>query len=181
MTIETERLIMRPWEESDAEDLYRIASDPLVGPPADWQPHDSVQHSLGVIRTVLSSGETYALVLKETGRPIGCAGIIFPPHANVPLADGEAEIGYWLGSEYWGRGLTPEAVKALEIRAFAGLGLSALWCAYFDGNDRSRRVSEKCGFAYVRSLYGVPSNLGGTRTEHLARLTRAQWETLSPQ
>lgn len=52
-------------------------------------------------------------------------------------------------------------MKALEIRAFAGLGLSALWCAYFDGNDRSRRVSEKCGFAYVRSLYGVPSGLGG--------------------
>ena len=65
--IVTERLILRPWQESDAESLYKYARDPEIGPIAGWPPHTSVEDSLNVIRTVFSAPETYAVVLKETG------------------------------------------------------------------------------------------------------------------
>ena len=56
--IATERLILRPWMESDAESLYKYASDPAIGQPAGWPPHTSVEDSLNVIRTVFSAPET---------------------------------------------------------------------------------------------------------------------------
>ena len=61
MILETNRLILRPWCESDAEDLYTYASDPEVGPLAGWPPHTSVENSREIIRTVLSKPETYAV------------------------------------------------------------------------------------------------------------------------
>ena len=74
MILETNRLILRPWCESDADDLYTYASDPEVGPPAGWPPHTSVENSREIIRTVLSAPETYAVCLKENGKPIGSIG-----------------------------------------------------------------------------------------------------------
>ena len=71
MILETIRLILRPWCEDDAEDLYKYASDPEVGPPAGWLPHTSVENSLEIIRNVLSAPETYAVCLKEDGKAIG--------------------------------------------------------------------------------------------------------------
>ena len=73
--IETERLILRPWQESDAESLYEYAKAPEVGPPAGWPPHKSVEDSREVIRYVFSAPETYAVCLKKTGLPIGSIGL----------------------------------------------------------------------------------------------------------
>ena len=70
--METERLLLRPWQESDAEALYRWASDPEVGPAAGWSPHTSVEDSRDIIRTVLSEEGTFAVVPKDgNGDPIG--------------------------------------------------------------------------------------------------------------
>ena len=77
MTIETKRLLLRPWRDEDAEDLYLYARDPRVGPMAGWPVHTSPADSLQAIRSVLSQPETYAVVLKETGKPVGSAGILF--------------------------------------------------------------------------------------------------------
>ena len=62
--IVTQRLVLRPWLESDAGALYKYASDPGIGLAAGWPPHTSVENSLEVIRTVFSAPETYAVVLK---------------------------------------------------------------------------------------------------------------------
>ena len=61
MIIETERLILRPWEESDAESLYEYAKDPDVGPIAGWPVHTSVENSLLILQNVLSAAETSAV------------------------------------------------------------------------------------------------------------------------
>lgn len=71
MTFETERLILRPWNEVDAESLYEYAKDPLVGPIAGWPVHTSVENSREIIKNVLSADETYAVCLKEDNRAIG--------------------------------------------------------------------------------------------------------------
>lgn len=177
MQLETERLILRPWRDEDAEELYRYAKDPQVGPPAGWPPHTSVENSLEIIHGVLSEPETYAVILKETGLPAGSVGIMLAGHGNVSMAETEAEIGYWIGVPYWGRELIPEAVRELLRRCFEDLGCSAVWCCYFDGNTKSRRVMDKCGFRYHHTEKDKPCNLmGDVRTEHYMYQTRAQWE-----
>ena len=81
MTLETKRLLLRPWEESDAESCYRYASDPLVGPAAGWPAHTSVENSREIIRTVLSEPDTFAVILKERpDEPVGSIGV-FPTEA----------------------------------------------------------------------------------------------------
>lgn len=64
MIFETERLILRPWCEEDASDLYMQAKDPQVGPAAGWPVHTSVENSREIIKTVLSEKEVYAVAVK---------------------------------------------------------------------------------------------------------------------
>lgn len=175
--IETERLLLRPWRETDAEALYRYAKDPRVGPSAGWPVHTSVEDSRGIIRGVLSAPGTYAVVLKETGEAVGSASLMRAGQSNFAIGEDEAEIGYWIGAPYWGRGLIPEAVNALLRFGFEELGLGAVWCGYFEGNEKSKRVQEKCGFTYHHTLEDkfVPL-LQKKFTEHINRQTREEWE-----
>lgn len=177
MTLETNRLVLRPWEEADAEELYQYAKDPAVGPIAGWPPHTSVENSREIIRSVLSAPEIYAVVLKETGKPVGSVGIMLGENSNVPLGEQEAEIGYWIGVPYWGRGLIPEAVRELQRRCFEDLHCTAIWCVYYDDNIKSKRVQEKCGFRYHHTEKDKPCHLmGDIRTEHFAYLTKEDWK-----
>ena len=113
MIFETKRLILRPWELSDAESLYRYARDPKVGPIAGWPVHTSVENSRDIIKNVLSAPETYATVLKETNEPVGSVGLMIGDKSNIKLPDTECEVGYWLGVPYWGQGLIPEGFAVL--------------------------------------------------------------------
>ena len=173
MILETERLILRPWEEKDAEACYRYAKDPRVGPAAGWRAHASVEESRQIIREVLSAPETYAIVLKETGLPVGSIGL---HRRDLASGEDEMELGYWLGVPYWGRGLVPEAARELLRYAFEDLKLSRVWCAYYDGNDKSRRVQEKLGFIHQWTSENVPvPQLGETRRGYVNLLTRKEW------
>ena len=67
MTFETERLILRPWREEDAADLYEYAKDPEIGPPAGWPPNTSVENSRELIRTVLSAPDSKGNVQLQAG------------------------------------------------------------------------------------------------------------------
>ncbi len=170
--IETDRLILRRWEPKDAEALFRYARDPDIGPVAGWPSHTSVENSLEIIRTVFAAPETYAVVLKSTGEPIGSCGIMFANglHSSEMQSD-EGEIGYWIGKPYWGKALIPEAVRALIRHAFGDLKLKALWCGFYDGNHKSRRVCEKSGFIYHHTNHDIESPLGDKRTEHFYKMT----------
>lgn len=174
--METKRLILRPWTENDAESLYKYAQNPSVGLIAGWLPHTSVENSREVIREILSAPETYAVVFKETNEPIGSVGIMFDNTIHsADMQEGDAEIGYWIGVPYWGLGLIPEAVICLLKRCFDELGIKRVWCGYFDGNTRSRRVMDKCGFRFHHTEEGKISPLGDVRTEHFTLLTKEDW------
>ena len=155
MILETERLIIRPWEEADAEECYRYAKDPRIGPIAGWPVHTSVENSRQIIRDVLMVPETYAIVLKEKD---------------------EVELGYWIGVPYWGQGLVPEASKEMLRHAFEDLNCVRVWCGYYDGNEKSRRVQEKLGFKYQWTTEDalVPL-MGEKRRGHVSLLTKEQW------
>lgn len=177
MRLETERLLLRDWEPEDAVELYRHASDPQVGPAAGWPAHKSVAESRSIILDVLAVPNTYAIVLKKTGLPVGSVGLKTGPGTDLTDRTDECELGYWIGSTYWGQGLVPEAAQALLRHAFEDLGMQAVWCAYYDGNTKSRRVQEKLGFSFhhTSECVEVPL-LGETRTGHVNLLTRRDWE-----
>ena len=174
MILQTKRLILRPWRENDAEDLYRYACDPEVGPAAGWMPHTSVANSREIIRNVLKRPEVYAVCLKATGKPIGSIGL----HRNdLATADDEYELGYWIGKPFWGQGLIPEASRELLRYAFEDLGMKRIWSGHYDGNVKSRRVQEKLGFVYHHTTGGIEvRQMGDTRTGHAMLMAREQWE-----
>ncbi len=177
MILETERLILRPWEETDAESLYEYAKDGRVGPIAGWPVHTSVENSREIIKTVLSVPETYAVCLKDDNRAIGSISLMVGKESNIGLPDTEGEIGYWIGVPFWGQGFIPEAVREIIRYAFTDKHLEILWCGYFEGNDKSRRVQEKCGFTYHHTNKDIYWKvMEDIRTEHIIRLTKEEWK-----
>lgn len=176
MILETKRLILRKWQTSDAENLYKYASSPEVGPIAGWPIHTSVENSLDIIHTVLSAPETYAIIDKHTKCAIGSIGLMIGKMSKIEIPQTEGEIGYWIGVPYWGQGLIPEAVNEIIRYAFNELKLEKIWCGYYDGNIKSKRVQEKCGFEYQYTKKNVScSMLNDIRTEHITCLTKEKW------
>lgn len=180
MNLETERLLLRPWEDADAEILYKWASDPEVGPRAGWPVHTSAANSLEIIHGPLGEPETYALVLRETGEPIGSMGL-FPPEefcrpADLPEGAVQLELGYWIAKPYWGRGLVPEAAREMLRHAFEDLGCAMAHCSHFDFNAQSKRVIEKLGFTYRMTREVNCRQLGETRTDLCYTLSKEDWE-----
>lgn len=174
MILQTKRIIMRPWTEDDAEELYKYAKDPHVGPAAGWPVHTSAKNSRQIIKDILSVPETYAVVLKETGLPVGSIGLHF--HSDLATADDEAELGYWIGVPFWGQGLIPEAAEEMLRHAFEDLNLARVWCGYFDGNEKSKRVQEKLGFVYQWTSDNVPvPQMSETRIGHVNMMAKEEW------
>ena len=173
MPLETNRLILRLWRESDAEECYKYAKDPRIGSMCGWPTHTSIEDSRRIIREVLSVPETYAVVLKETKLPIGSIDLHYRGLAEKP---NEAELGYWIGVPYWGRGFASEAAFELLRHAFEDLDLRCVWCGYYAGNERSKRVQEKLGFRYQRTIENVcVSQMNETRKEYVSCLTKEEW------
>lgn len=171
---ETDRLTLRHWQDADAEELYQLAKDPLIGPAAGWPVHTSAENSREIIHTALCGEETYAMVLKETGEIVGSIGL-FPSDAKF-CANRQPEIGYWVGSRFWGRGLCPEAMEWMLARCFHQKGNDAVWCSHFFGNSKSMRVMEKCGFHFHHLEYDT-TWLAASNNQVLQynRITKAQY------
>lgn len=176
MVLQTERLLLRPWEENDAQSLYTYAKDGDIGPIAGWPAHTSVEESRQVIKHVLSSPEAYAACLKEEVKPIGAIELKLNGHTDMTDRDDECELGYWLGKPFWGRGIIPEAARELIRHGFEDLNMRAIWCGYYDGNSKSKRVQEKLGFTYFKTTEGIDVPLmGEKRTGHTSLFTKEYW------
>lgn len=148
-TLETERLILRPWNENDLDDLYAYASVEGVGEMAGWPHHTSKETSKRILDEFIAEKCIFAIEHKNDRRVIGSLGLHVsqfdcPEGADLTVK----EIGYVLSKAYWGRGLMPEAVKAVINYCFQTLNIDALTVGHFAQNNQSRRVIEKCGFEY---------------------------------
>ncbi len=177
--LETDRLILRPWKKNkaDAKALYEYAKDPRIGPNAGWPVHRDVSESMEIIRNVLSTPGICAVVWKETERPIGAAGITSGSYMRKSLPRGDGELGYWIGRPWQGKGIATEAAQAMIAYGFDALHLDAVWGAYYEGNECSRRVQEKCGLQYVYTEENsYVEALQEYKAEHFMRITRGQWE-----
>ena len=152
IVIETSRLIIRPFKESDLEDFYGYCSVEGVGEMAGWNHHKSIEESREILDMFLSKKEVFAVVSKADNKVIGSLGLHRswtnddPEHTQLKAK----EIGYVLSKDYWGRGLMPEAVKALIETCFDKYDLDALSIGHFITNSQSKRVIEKNGFKFVK-------------------------------
>ena len=174
--LETERLLLRPWNESDAEALYKYASEPEIGKRAGWPPHKSVEDSLEAIRSFFSNDRTWAIVLKEKEEIIGCIGYMIKGESNIEIAENEAEAGYWVARPYWNKGICSEALRLMIDHCFNDRGFHTLWCDYFIDNPASRRVMEKCGFRDTGTTKYCPFLYGGNeRPINVMRLDREDY------
>ncbi|MBR1710340.1 MAG: GNAT family N-acetyltransferase [Clostridia bacterium] len=174
---ETERLILRRWEDCDAESLYEYAKDPAVGPICGWPPHQSVEESREIIRNVFTGKEAYAICLKTDNRAIGAIELKLNGRTDMTEREDECELGYWLGKPFWGQNIMPEAVREILRHAFEDIGMTKVWCGYYEGNTRSWRVQEKAGFRYQWTTREVDVPLmHEKRTGHVSALSKDQWQ-----
>ncbi|MGM9803910.1 MAG: GNAT family N-acetyltransferase [Muribaculaceae bacterium] len=142
----SDRLLLRPWHEADAEVLYHLAKDEDVGPRAGWAPHKSVDESLEIIRTVFHNPTTWAIVLRETGAVVGAIGYGESCECSLPARQGEMTVGYWVGKDYWNRGICTDALRLMIARVVNHTGIQSLISGHYVDNVASGRVMEKCGF-----------------------------------
>lgn len=177
MEFSTKRLILRRWQETDAESLYEYAKDPEVGPIAGWPPHKNVKESLDVIKNVFNGAECYAICEKGSDKAIGAVELKLNGYTDMTERDDECELGYWIGKPFWGKGYMPEAVRELLRHGFEDLNMNIIWCGYYDGNDKSKRVQEKTGFLYHHTCEEAPVPLlKEIRIGHTNYLTKEQWK-----
>ena len=171
--IQTKRLTLRPWAESDAAILFKYAKDPELGPRAGWSPHSSEEESLEIIRKFFMNDHTWAIVLKKSSTVVGCIGYLPASASNLTIAEDQAEVGYWVARPYWGEGICTEALQKVIDHCFNKEGFNVLWGDYFLDNPASGRVMEKCGFHDTGQETCCPRlEVGSDRPVRVMRLQR---------
>ncbi len=173
-TLNTKRLKLRPWRQSDLEDFYAYASIDGVGQMAGWKPHASREESQEILNRFINRKKTFAV--EYQGKVIGSLGIEEYDEKEFPEFDEMQcrQIGYVLSKEYWGQGLMPEAVNEAVRYLFEEVGLDVILCGRYLFNKQSHRVQEKCGFKHY--AYDACQTQFGTTLEHETNiLTREDW------
>ena len=158
-TLETERLILRPFTEDDAPAMFAVNAHPEVtrytgdGPYADVEAVRAVIRSRTLADYAKHGFGRWACVEKATGELIGFNGLKFLEELQ------EVDLGYRLVPRCWGRGLATEGALASIDYGFRVLRLPRLLGLVHPENTRSVRVLEKCGFMLDRQFeyHGAPT------------------------
>lgn len=175
ITLQTERLILRPWRQEDLDDFYEYARVDGVGQMAGWLPHESKETTQMILDSFISGKKTFALELD--GKVIGSLGIenykeeAFP---ELNQLQGRS-IGYVLSKDYWGQGLMPEAVKAVQKYLFDEVGFDFLVVSHYVWNGQSRRVIQKSGFRHLKTIQ-LNTRYGTTEDTLVYLLKKEDWE-----
>jgi RimJ/RimL family protein N-acetyltransferase len=163
MELRTKRLLLRQYRLSDAEDLQRLAGEFDVAKGTLCMPHpyeDGMAEAfIEAQEKAIAEGEVFNLgiFLREPEALIGGIGL------EVKKKHNTAELGYWIGKPYWGKGYCTEAVGAMVEFGFTTLCLRKVFAEHFADNPASGRVLEKLGFSYE-----------GCRRKHLTRFGKIQ-------
>ena len=160
--IETCRLILRRFTDGDAEDMFNNwASDPKVTQFLTWPAHPNVEVTRRIVADWVShyeDGSTFnwAVEWKETGRVIGGIAVV-----RLEETIDEAEIGYCLSRSFWGRGIMPEALRAVMDYLFDTAGINRITASHDIRNPKSGRAMEKAGMRKEGIRRQGGRNIGG--------------------
>ncbi|WP_304164977.1 GNAT family N-acetyltransferase [Lonsdalea britannica] len=162
--IDTPHLVLRALRDGDAEALFALLeSDPRIAAMAVHIPYpcpeSRIRSWIASLDDNWLSGKsvTFALCLRQGGEVVGAISL-------SALDSHYPEVGYWLGTEYWGRGYSTEACLAICQFAFGQLGLDRLYGCHKDGNTASGKVLLKSGFQLL-----------GSQHLYIAELQRQEW------
>lgn len=177
--LSSERLLLRPLSPTDAAALHRLANNEAVSKHLLSMPHPytltDAHRFISVSAASPTSGQwtNWAATLKQadgrSGEFIGVVGL------RVTADHDRAEVGYWLGQEFWGRGLAAEALRALMTHGFGTLGLNRLYGECFVENPASARVMAKAGMKPEGTLKGHLKKAGEHRDNWVWGITRSEW------
>lgn len=175
--LETERLLLRRMTPDDAGAMFAYASDPEVTRYVIWDTHRSVKDSESFLRFAAEGYESgnfggWGVVLKENGAFIGTCGL----DAGYEPEHDRAELGYVLSREYWGRGLTPEALRAVIAFGFDKLRLNRIQARCIADNTASARVMVKAGMSYEGTLRESERIEGAYRDMKVYSILRREYE-----
>lgn len=175
IVLRTERLILRPWQQEDLDDFYAYASVDGVGQMAGWLPHKTKETTQAVLDNFINNKKTFALELD--GKVIGSLGVELYKEDIFPELDKlhGRSIGYVLSKDYWGQGLMPEAVKAVQKYLFEDAGFDFLIVSHYVWNGQSRRVIQKSGFRYLKTIQ-LQTRYGTTEDTLVYLLRKEDWE-----
>jgi len=153
ITLETDRLYLRPYTVDDADRVQSIVRDKRISDMVSNIPHPYPEGgALSWITASLDNFQkgkniVYAIVSKELSLIIGTISLQLTP-------DNEAELGYWLGVDYWGKGYCTEAGKALVLHSFTEFGLKRVKARHLTINPNSGKVLSKIGMNHFDTSEG---------------------------
>ncbi|MGI8824951.1 MAG: GNAT family N-acetyltransferase [Chloroflexota bacterium] len=177
-TLETERLLLRRLRDSDLEDLFAFASNPVVADYLSWEPHRSYDDTQAFLRHVLQSyrkGDlaTWGIEHREDRKVIGTAGFV-----TWYRHDARAEIAYAIGREYWEQGYATEAVSAIIVYGFETMQLNRIEARCIVDNVASARVMEKARMRYEGTLREHMLVKGTHRNFHMYSILKREYKVL---
>jgi RimJ/RimL family protein N-acetyltransferase len=171
--LQTARLILRAPRLEDAKTVAALVNDIRIAQNTSRIPYPyALSDAQAWLRTVnRNEGDATYLVTLASGTVIGACG--------TELRDGgKPELGYWLGTHYWGQGYATEAARAVIDHAFSALGCEELYSGARISNPASRRVLEKCGFQWASvGLYRIRAIASSAPIDRF-RLDRGIWSSL---
>ena len=152
LTIETERLLLRPFQIADAPEVQRLAGEKAIASTTLNMPHP---YEDGMAEAWISGHQQrfeddeeviYAITLPDSGQLLGAIGLV------ISRQHDRAELGYWVGKPYWGNGYATEAGKAIISFGFHSMNLNRIFASHFLRNPASGRVMEKIGMRFEGSF-----------------------------
>jgi RimJ/RimL family protein N-acetyltransferase len=170
--LETERLLLRSPTLADVKAIARLANDRRIAENTRRLPHPySQDHAVDFVRTMAVEHRDIAFLIEKNFVPIGMTGICW---REPDLA----ELGYWLGVDYWAQGFATEAARAVIDYFFEEFDLEHLYAGARVANPASRNVLEKCGFQWSGVELHRFEALGSSTPVDRFRLSRGVWSSL---
>lgn len=146
---QTGRVTLRSLQTSDARDVQRLVSEWDIARMTTRIPHPYPENAaadwIATHDTLRKDKTEFVFGVDYLGQIAGCVGL----HHVEPRLEGVMELGYWIGTPYWGYGLATEAGRGALSFAFNELGLGAVAAWHFADNPASGRVLAKLGFLRV--------------------------------
>ncbi len=170
--VATERLTLRRPTLADVKAIAHLANDRRVAVNTRRLPHPySQDHAVDFIRATAEFGGETVFLIEHDNAAIGMVGI---DHSTPD----EAELGYWLGVEHWGRGFATEAARGAIDVFFEEFDDDHLYAGARVTNPASRKVLEKCGFQWSGVQLHRFEALGSSTPVDYFRLSRGVWSSL---
>jgi ribosomal-protein-alanine N-acetyltransferase len=137
---------LRPWQMSDAGRLAHLANNPNIAKfMRNVFPHPySIDHAKVFLETATKDTPVKVFAITVNDEVIGGTGI----HPQEDIFANNAEIGYWIGEAYWGKGYMSEAIQLITDHAFKNFTMNRVWLRIFGNNPRSMKVAEKAGYTF---------------------------------